>query len=54
MTRESKGLCAGTATPWTNRQELHYAYDNNGNITGLTDARNSGPGAEIIRQVTHY
>ena len=33
---------AGTAAPWTNRQELHYAYDNNGNITSLTDARNSG------------
>jgi RHS repeat-associated protein len=33
---------AGTASPWTNRQQLTYSYDGNGNVTSLTDARNSG------------
>ena len=34
-------LRAGTASPWTNRQNLSYTYDNAGNITTLTDGVNS-------------
>ena len=35
-------LKAGTTSPYTNRQSLTYGYDNNGNVTSLTDAVNGG------------
>jgi hypothetical protein len=33
-------VTAGTASPWTNRQQLTYSYDNNSNVTSLTDGQN--------------
>jgi len=35
-------LKAGTTSPYTNRQSLTYGYDNNGNVTSLTDGINGG------------
>lgn len=32
---------AGTASPWNNRQNLIYTYDNAGNVTSLVDTQNS-------------
>ena len=40
---------AGTASPWTDRQQLTYGYDAAGNVSSLTDGQNQTTGISQVQ-----